>query len=62
MRFRTTGTVVVIYENQRSNGPVNAHLILGLEKHIYQMSPNLTLSLNRSRSTKGRHLYTVYRP
>ena len=43
--------------NQRTTGPVNAHLLSGATVSTKQVSQNLTLSLNGPRSTQGHHLY-----
>ena len=47
--------------NQRTNGPVNAHLIYGPRRKHKKPKPNSILPLNRSRSTKGYHLYKLCR-
>ena len=47
--------------NQRTNGPVNVHLIYGPRRKHKKPRLNLILPLNRSRSTKGHHLYKLCR-
>ena len=42
--------------NQRTNGPVNAHLLSGATESTKQVLQTLTLSKNGSRSTQIHHL------
>ena len=54
-------TVLDIF-HQRTNGPVNANLISGpRRKHKKQLSLNLTMSFDRSKSNQDHHLYSIWR-
>ena len=50
-----------MFENQRTNGPVNVHLISGPSISVQKQVSPKKLSKNGSRSTQGHHLYKLCR-